>query len=1505
MFDILKTDEELGVGCERMAYGQFFRKTFRFRTGDVSPRFELIDPQIELPINSLVHVMDNMYNRDNGIPIVDVPNLDLPFVKNEKFRKFIIHNTSIDVNGPFTSTEKFVFRTPNLDQNLRKFKRLNQFRFLFRGGIPDIPVSPNTLTIINHNPLFRTLVRGQLAHYRQFKLIMGSIINTACKIEGKTQYIVVPLSHQIYNKDKFNMAIKSEAPTAIRSKDSYHYFFMMHWLNYIDRRSTLSLFDHIPQEKRSSIVMVITVGTGDMRYALFYTLQDAYDLNNNNQLYNRFVNQLNALVLKDMGTDIEDNENTEENIDSLSTRTDVKTETTETTSQQVEAEQTFNDEQVKTEPISPVKDTNENDNIAAAIATKIDQLGKILTKTEFVVEPAITASRLDPLDYRGVSTSVEEPSDEDDFSIPEIDLSLPDIQLEDEIREGQQLQQEGTLPNVTPINTAKQVVEIGKSYIDEIDTSIIEFISKKEKITPKQKERLQRIATSYKNVKYNGKTIEEHITSSVDPNVQTNELEFIGDSLPDASMKKSSLSTFDQLYMDKFFDKDLASIAVSFNKHGMFLTGIEETVQSDELNRLRKFKFNYEDADGKKHSVKFDIPHIDENGYCFINGVRSYLRKQMVALPICKVSPVRVSLASNMNKTVVERNETKAHSFDNYIQRLINKINENREEIAIEYGTTKFNDRISYEYTSLAKIYKSLTFSDKKSRQITLFFADDEGRTKLWNQMKIDDPTIKKITKLSSKFGVPFGIVKDGKEYLYMYIEVNNIVTVYNPTTNKIELKTTILDMLTSIFDVSLSSRLDEWTDIKILDKKFPVGFLLCFQFGLRHVLQYLGVKYTLYEKRKRMQLRYSDIVIPFADRVLVIPRYPLRNSLIIAGLQFFDTKNYLLEEFDTKNVYYELLTAKGYRTNYLKGIEDHFDFFVDAPTRDVLIQMNEPTTFKDLLVRATDMLVTEQHIESSAMANHRLRSYERINAIIYNEMARQFATYRRKQGAGQKYSINPQAVLQRILQDQAMVGVENINPIHEIKTVTGFTYTGMGGRTAESFVINDRRFPTDGGGVISEATPDSQSVAINAVAPPDPIITNVRGLVKPVDINTLEPTQLLSTPALLMPGVTQDDGKRANFVSIQLSHVLPTKESTSTRVRTGYERIIAHRSSNLYSYAAKQDGKVIEVDETTNMCKIQYKDGTTHTFEFGELYGECSDIYATLKLELTVKKGDSFKRGDILCYNPQIFEKDPMSKQVDWKHGLLATIAIIDKASTYEDSNSISTELCSKLEIEPVQVRQINITAGTVVHEYKKLGEEVDISDYLMIFEDADMEDMSSISTNEETLHYLARLNRKTPKAKFAGKIVDVEAFYSCPLSEMHPSLAKCVKEIIKPKLNKHKFSQGSINGSEFPVSQPLPEGTKFKNVKFEKDTVVIRYRIKEKIAAGVGDKLVIGSALKTVIAEVHEDARTESGKPIDVFFSGSSICNRIINSAPLVGIAESILEEMETQVTDIYFGK
>ena len=1130
-------NSDISIGQERLMYGPFYRKYFNFRNTHISNKFNPIPNDIQLPAGSCIHILNNLYNEERGLLNSDLPDLSNPFIKNENYRKFIYHVKEPNIKNNNSIIQfpeiRYIFRTIGLDQTLRKFRSENENIFKQIQNLNQIPQIPTTLTIINHNPLFRVRVRELLPQYKRFLIIFGSILNVAASIENKIQYIFIPLGNHVYFRSMFKMAEQEIKPTTLKVKNDFHYFTMLHWLNFLNPYSDQSIFLKYPKEKWSTTVFVFYYGN----YYMFWTLEDIVNVNKKNQSYNRIINQYNSLVITGAGGEVPDIVTEEElnnTVQDLKQDTNFSVQTSGTPDTQ-EVEKIKEKEELDNK-----KKEKEADSVSKIINSIADNLKSVVNIKEEDLS-------LPPLQYRTVKNILptNNISIEDDFAeelTPEsISSHIEDYVNNESVDEASTIENtiisnsisnryiSGDLSNITPIVDKKDISKLGISYMTDMDNEALELIEKQDKLTLKQKERLVKVAQAYKNLTIGDETLENIISEEKDVKVSENKIEALDNYLVDKSMESSSIQTFDTDYMKKMYKRHIAEVATSFTKKGMFLVGIEEDFVSDELNRLIKYKLTYEDIKGKRHTIKFTLPFVGDDGSCYVNGTKQYFRTQMADLPICKVSPVRVSLASYYNKTIVERNVNKAHSFIAYIQKLISKINlQQPNTILLDYGIFRLSEvKLPYEYAEISNIYKSIVIIDSTNSSKYNFNFVYKNRF-----LEVNDNIQTYLKKIESKLNAVYLGIKQNSNSssYYCFITQNNIIKIIDDKEN-IQVSTTFIDMLYSIFPTFIqpSNRLSEWTDIKILDKKFPVIFLLAYKFGLDHILQYLGVQYILIErpaKLSNMNIRPSDIILTFKNKYLIIPRYPIRNSLILAGLDLFDTKDMNYEEFNKTDAYYQLLINKNFKINYLKGIDDTFDHFVDPITREVLIQMNEPTTFKDLLIRATDMVSNNYHLEASSVHNHRYRSYERFAGTLYNEMARQFNSYTKKKSAGATFSLNPNSLFLRIIQDQSMLQMDDINPIHDIKTKASVTYTGIGGRSGESFVVNDRRYPKDGLGVLSPDTADSGNVAINANTPMDPILTNLYGFFSKPDPKDLKPTNLLSAPGLVMPGVTQDDSE-------------------------------------------------------------------------------------------------------------------------------------------------------------------------------------------------------------------------------------------------------------------------------------------------------------------------------------------------------------------------------------------
>jgi hypothetical protein len=71
----------------------------------------------------------------------------------------------------------------------------------------------------------------------------------------------------------------------------------------------------------------------------------------------------------------------------------------------------------------------------------------------------------------------------------------------------------------------------------------------------------------------------------------------------------------------------------------------------------------------------------------------------------------------------------------------------------------------------------------------------------------------------------------------------------------------------------------------------------------------------------------------------------------------------------------------------------------------------------------------------------------------------------------------------------------------------------------------------------------------------------------------------------------------------------------------------------------------------------------------------------------------------------------------------------------------------------------------------------------------------------------------------------------------------------------------------------------------------------------AAVGDKLVLGNQMKTIISNVVEQSYVaEDGTVVDITFSRQGISNRIVNSMDLQGTSNTVLSLIEKEMLEAW---
>ena len=1444
-------------------YQRFRREFMAWRMTQLSEVRSLTD-LTELPYGSILHVLDN-FPCDGKVAWG--PRADNYLINMNKFRLFMNNQImwpekkSTDV-API-SKEKLLLMNSGVMSGIAQYKRDMMPRVKYLDNLADAPIIASTLSVVNYNPLFRARALGMRKKVRFFNFLLACLVNKINQFPDRQQFIHIPLEPFIYEKKHFLRTLKKYDKIATMFPERSSYLFLAHFYGIIAKPVTLPRRGELPkidvEEEEDSAVEALM----DM------------DLN---------------------GLDSEEGEDWTANCRILDDQIDAGTEALREGEnpykltifeflkpqmyEKINFIFTVGNNYVSYN-LRDLKELNGKANVGLLrIIAGINNL--VRTHSEGAMDDELTV----------------------DQTAPEKVITVDEIKLD-----------KGNITNFTKPLTHQEKIEAAEIDMLELDdvTKILDGMPQNS--TPKQREHVVKLSKAYKNLTIDGIKFDKLMADFDDDLLKPPEVETTStkNGTIDKEATKSSVSVLSKTYVDTQLKKDIAAICTSFNNQGMFLVGFEETRKADELSDWITYKATYEDTNHKKHTIKIPLPKIDERGFTKINGTTKAMRTQRVSKPICKVSPTRVTINSNYNKALVERNTNVAHSFlDWFSRKALYKINNDPSKkcsIVPGMGSCKYPlQALPFEYTELGKKFRCLNLEGgEKTGQL---WFDYSVRAEAYSEELFDG---KLALMEKDGYGVWMGSRQTKKEKdsglsgEHFFIAVDGLIVGRNLDTDEETFCGSFGDFLEYLTGVNLQVP-TEYVEITYLSKTAPLILILGYRYGLTEMLKYCKADYSVYDRNERVDTRPSDIVIKFKDKKLIINRTPRNNALLFGGLSALDLDDVFLEDMDDKDVYYTLLERIKVRMTFLKGVDAFFELFIDPITREVLREMREPTDIRDLLLRATTLLTTSDHLDPASEANFRYRTVEQMTAIVYNEMARAFANYKNQSvGSGQRFSISDTAIKQRIIQDQNMESVYTINPMEDIiKTQSGITNAGTNGRTGDTFLLSDRKFTRDSIGIMSEATTDNGKVGFNAILPANPTMTNSRGITEHVDVKDLKPENILSFNTLLMPGLCQDDGKRANFSSIQASAVVPINGAEVSRVRTGFEELVAHRTRPPFAYVAEEDGSIISMDASIGTMVVRYKSGKKVCVKFGEEYSNntANGFYVNQDVVLNgFKKGDAFRKGDVLTYNKEFFQADPYTKgTVRYKLGVQTHVAILDAGGTIEDASIITAPLGEKMIFNPVHRIEVVITTDTNVRSFVKIGEDVNSTEPLIVFDESAF-DVGN-EEDPELAEMLSRLNSTSKKAGHTGKVVKIEAYYKSSLSSMTPTLQKLIRHAVEKRNAQADMALMCSNADEYMKSAPLTSTEKMGLTMMEENTVLLRFYIKQIKNMSPGDKLFFGPSLKSTVSEVYPDyIEVEDGSiKVEAATSARGILQRILSSPFLVGFANRILEKTEKDALEIW---
>jgi hypothetical protein len=980
--------------------------------------------------------------------------------------------------------------------------------------------------------------------------------------------------------------------------------------------------------------------------------------------------------------------------------------------------------------------------------------------------------------------------------------------------------------------------------------------------------------TTIKDPHGSGKTLDQMVVTEDDCKIDINNVINDSNGKVNSNLLTSSLQNYDKNYVNKVMPKDIIQMILKLQDGGIIVKDVKATKRVDVANKTIDYSVSTLPIAGESSTVKFTIPKIEDDGTFLLGGTKYRLDKQKSEMPVVKTKPNIVALSSYYGKLFIIRTDSSALNFSKWFVKVVTKEDKNTNpdgslsEVRNGINTTK--EKVPRVYSAIAENYKSFIISNQYSfffaySHLSHFFSDNEIKNMQENKLTPCGRDLKSKE--------PLGMDEIGKVYL--------VVNSVKADDDKFIYLGTIPNMISE----DLGNGPIEYTEIEMFNKRIPVILSLMYIYGLEKTLSLLHVEYRLEPTNVRIPYSENEYIFKCKNTVYVIDITNPYRRLLIGGLRSIRdiAIRYKSTDFSSQQVYASIFTSLGLSVHHLRELRLIWDMFIDPITEGLLKATNQPTTFKELLLHASDMLIDDHMPNVNSV---RYKGYERIAGMLYKELITAMRTHRTKgTSVGTTFSINPKSVLLSIQQDQTQTLIEESNPIHNLKEKESITHVGSGGRSGETMMIRDRVFSPHDYGVLSESSPDSGKIGIRAYLSADPKINSLRGTIDTTTPETANVSNVFSTSALLSPGVTHDDGKRINFISIQNSHTVGCPTYEALPYRTGYEEVLGGRVDDLFAVAADDDGVVTGLN--TNYLSVEYKGGKKQNYEIGTTHGIVSGttIPHTKVTDLVV--GQKFKKLDILIFNSNFFQRSELdSSNVIYKHGAIARIAFVDNIGTLEDGCILTETFAKKLYTPICKAHSIIVDFDSVIHNLITVGTDVDPETILCTLEGFVSDELQT--KDPSAIKALTKLGHNNPKAEVYGSVTDMEVVYYGNVEDMHESLQTIVTKFDN-KRNKRVSTLGGDDAKTGRITSPI----RVDGIKLEPNQLAIKVYIDSLLDMNAGDKLVVGHQEKSTVTKVvTTEFKTSDGQPIDMEFAYDSVLRRIVESIVIMGMATSILK-------------
>lgn len=1027
-----------------------------------------------------------------------------------------------------------------------------------------------------------------------------------------------------------------------------------------------------------------------------------------------------------------------------------------------------------------------------------------------------------------------------------------------------------------------------------------------------------------------GKTLGDILSVSTDDvKIEVNDISKSVDTI-NKNVTEVRYPNINKDYVENVMKKDILSAVTCLSDKSdiqIYVRNIKVEDSSDINNYKDTYTIDLEDSLRVRHRLVFDVPKFIDNRFLWIGGNKKYINNQQLMLPVVKVSGDTVQLVSNYNKLFVYRYGSKVSSLNEKLKKALNSPINGIRVVNGKYDKENTKYLTIIDYDDLSCNFKEITIGDIKfyfnQSEIRQLFLDSVPKNKIDEYEKLVDSKILPVGK--------------GNKNVFYYVNFDTNTVYQTNFNNSIDTKMSLIDFMLSKSpqlkdEISKQSTGKKYmyTRVKIMNKYVPTILLLAYKNGLSNILSQIKAEYYFSDTRPRIALNES--IVEFNDGYLVFSNVPFKNSLLLNGLLEIPTKNYSFDDFSDVLTYQDIFESIYGRRNIANAFSNFFDNFIDPITLEVLQKLSLPTDLTGLVLYANELLVDNQFRTELDIRSFRFRSAELIPARLYKLIASSYEQYKATANHRnpRKISIRKDALIKDILAQTIVEDYSELNPIVEMQKLHGATKKGPSGcNLEEAYTKVQRSFHKSMTGVYTISSSPDGNVGIQRVLTMEPPISDVRGFIDNKamdnrldeynDVNLFGPAEMLTTG-----GAQRDDAMRTAMSTKQSTHLTPVSKASPSLITNGAEKAIQYHLSKDWSFIAKDDGKVVELNDDTGLMIVEYKNGESDAISINNRIAKngAGGFYLSKKMIPNYKKGDTFKKNDILAQDRDFFtNSEHFGNQ--FNIGTLEKIALLSSAATFEDSSYVTKQVSRDMASEIVMQKQVVLGPNTNVDYMVKIGDTVQSGDELIRFEQSFDEDSLNVllsNVGEDMKEDIMMNNKEKVKTKYSGVIEDIKVYSSVSLSDLSPSLRKVVNKHYNRIKDRRKLLEkyDKSNNPLVKCNMLFNENTetvkttndgKFKGVALN-DGVLIEFYIKIHDELGAGDKIVFFSALKTIITNVipeGQEAYTafRPDEKIGAVLSCNSIIARGIVSCQYMMMGNKLLIELSRQLKDIYEGK